>query len=236
MVKKKILVLQNIACEDLGTMEGAIKERDLEFEYRLLYNGDSAPSNLDSYSGLIVLGGPMNVDETEKHPFLLDEGRLIKDALNNEVPLLGLCLGAQLIAKTAGANVYAGNRKEIGWHSVSLTDDGCENSLFAGFEKDVSVFQWHGDTFDIPTGAKRLAKSDLFPNQAFAIGKKAIGLQFHLEVTEDAVYRWMDEYQEELDSLNDYIDAVKIRKETPERIESLTVLAKRFYSNFFELI
>lgn len=233
---KKILVLQNVDCEDLGTMESAIKSRGMEYQYKHLYARDRAPLNLEGYSGLVILGGPMNVYETERYSFLKDEERLIKEAIQKDLPTLGLCLGAQLIAKTLEARVFAGNKKEIGWYSISLTDDGQSDPLFSNFEKANTVFQWHGDTFDIPSGAKRLAESKLFPNQAFKIGNKVIGLQFHLEVTEEAVYKWMQKYEEELNKLKGYINSDQIKIDTSEKIENLQTLAERFYANFFKLI
>lgn len=233
---KKILVFKNIGCEDLGTMASAIKSRNMEYQYLHLYNKDRAPQSLDGYSGLIILGGPMNVYETDKHPFLIDEERLINEAIQKDIPTLGICLGAQLIAKTAGAKVFAGNKKEIGWYSMSLTTDGLNDPLFTDCEKDITVFQWHGDTFNIPEKAKRLAESDLFPNQAFKIGEKIVGLQFHLEVTEEAIYKWMEEYKEELNFLKDYINPKKIRKDTEEKIENLNKLAGIFYNSFFKMI
>lgn len=233
---KKILVLQNIDCEDLGTMESAIKSRDMEYQYLHLYNKDLAPQNLDGYSALIILGGPMNVYETDRHHFLIDEERLINEAIQKDIPTLGICLGAQLIANTAGAKVFAGSKKEIGWYSISLTTDGLNDPLFIGFEKNNTVFQWHGDTFNVPARAKRLAESGLFPNQAFKIGEKIIGLQFHLEVTEEAIYKWIGEYKEELNSLKDYINPNKIKKDTEEKIEKLNKLAETFYNSFLEMI
>ncbi len=233
---KKILVLQNIGCEDLGTMEAAITSRNIEYQYIHLYNNDKVPENLSGYSALIILGGPMNVYETKEHPYFLDAERLIREAIDKNIATLGLCLGSQLIAKTSGAKVLAGKKKEIGWYPVALTGDGLSDPLFAGFEKDITVFQWHGDTFDIPSGGKRLAESELFPNQAFKIGEKIIGLQFHLEVTEEAAFEWMDEYKEELNSLKGYIDPEKMRKDTTEKIENLKKLAQQFYENFFKLI
>tara|TARA_B100000315_G_scaffold28481_1_gene24290 strand:- start:25842 stop:26546 length:705 start_codon:yes stop_codon:yes gene_type:complete len=233
---KKILVLQNIGCEDLGTMEAAIKSRDMGYHYIHLYNNDNPPENLSGYSALIILGGPMNVYETKQFPYLIDEERLIREAINKNIATLGLCLGSQLIAKTAGAKVIAGKKKEIGWYPVSLTTDGLNDPLFAGFDKNNTVFQWHGDTFDIPSGAKKLAESELFPNQAFKIDEKIVGLQFHLEVTEEAAFQWMEEYKEELNSLKDYIDPEKMKKDTTEKIENLKKLAQQFYNNFFKLI
>lgn len=234
-MKKKILVLQNIACEDLGTLELAIRRREMEHKYLRLYDRDKVPLSLDGYSGLIILGGPMSVYETEEYPFLMDEVRLIKEAINKDIPALGICLGAQLIARAMGAKVFAGNKKEIGWYSLSLTEEGLLNPVFTGIDKNISVFQWHGDTFEIPANARRLAESEIFPNQAFITGEKVIALQFHLEVTEEAIYKWIKEYKEELNILKDYIDSDKIRKETKDKIENLKNVAEKFYANFLKL-
>lgn len=233
---KKILVLQNADCENLGTFESAIKNKGIGYQYKHLYNFEKVPFDLKGYSGLIILGGPMNVYETKKYPFLVDEERIINEAIKKDIPTLGICLGAQLIAKAAGAKVFAGKKKEIGWYPIVLTESGMNDSLFAGFEKEITVFQWHGDTFDLPLYAKRLAGSELFPNQAFRIGKKIVGLQFHLEVTGKAIYNWMEEYKEELDDLEDYIDSNKIKKDTTEKIENLKKEAEKFYSNFLKLM
>ncbi len=159
----KFLVLQHKACEPLGYFESA-----LDYEYFRLYDGEF-PEGLQGYSGLIIMGGPMNVYEEEKYPFLKDEDLLIKEALKTGMPTLGICLGAQLIVKAAGAKVWKGREKEIGWYEVGLTKEGERDRIFGMFEDRFTVFHWHGDTFDLPEGAVLLARSGLY-NQAFRIG------------------------------------------------------------------
>ncbi|MEE8403613.1 MAG: type 1 glutamine amidotransferase, partial [Candidatus Hydrothermarchaeaceae archaeon] len=134
----KFLVLQHKACEPLGYFESA-----LDYEYFRLYDGEF-PEGLQGYSGLIILGGPMNVYEGKRYPFMKDEDVLIKEALKTGIPTLGICLGAQLIAKAAGAKVWKGREKEIGWYEVGLTKEGKRDRIFSMFESPFTVFQWHG--------------------------------------------------------------------------------------------
>lgn len=230
----KVLALQHVACESMGGLEKALEERGIEYEYFPLYEGMKVPERLMGYDGLIILGGPMNVYEEDKYPFLRNEDALIKRALGDKLPTLGICLGAQLIAKAAGARVTSGKRKEIGWYDLKLTREGKRDRIFRGFEDKFKVFQWHGDTFEIPRGAIKLAGSDLFPNQAYRLAN-AYALQFHLEVSEAMIYDWMQEYREELASLS-YIDANKMREDTKKHIAELNKRAEKFYANFMKVL
>lgn len=155
-----------------------------------LYCGDSLPKTLDSAAGVVILGGPMNVYEEESYPFLRSEDQFIRQVLREEVPFLGICLGAQLLAKACGAAVTKSPHKEIGWFEAELTEAGMRDSLFRGLPGTLSVFQWHEDTFVVPVGASLLATSELCRNQAFKVGNLAYGLQFHLEVTPEMVRAW----------------------------------------------
>lgn len=226
------LVLQHIECEDLGTIGKAMSRKGIEHRYVRLFDGEPAPKGLGGYTGLIILGGPMNVYEEDKFPYLKDEDILIKKAMDRGIPILGICLGGQLIAKANNAKVRKGAKKEIGWYELRLSQGGKEDAAFGGFPEKLTVFQWHGDTFDIPEGATHLAGSELFPNQAYRIGDNIYGLQFHLEVTEGMIRQWMAEYQDELASL-DYIDPEKIINDTAKYIDNLSSHAERFYDKFF---
>ncbi|GIU71927.1 MAG: hypothetical protein KatS3mg003_1406 [Candidatus Nitrosocaldaceae archaeon] len=182
----KVLVIQNKRCESLGSLDGL-------FDYDLIEadEGEDIPS-LKGYDGLVILGGPASAYDDLK--YLRDEELLIKDAIKNNIPTLGICLGSQLIAKACNARVYKGSKEEIGWYEVNL-----HNSLANAFNTDkLIVFQWHNDTFDLPDNAELLASSQLY-NQAFRIGS-AVAIQFHLEVTEQMIYEWMDEYNTYIDS------------------------------------
>ena len=226
------LVLQHIDCEDLGTIEQAMIHRGISYRYVRLFDGDPLPEDIKNYSGLIILGGPMNVYEEDVYPYLKGEDILIKEAIKRRIPVLGICLGGQLIAKATGAKVNKGTKKEIGWYDLLLTPGGKADKVFKNSPERLTVFQWHGDTFDIPSDATHLAGSVLFPNQAFRIGDNIYGLQFHLEVTQKMISRWINEYKDELSSL-DYIDPEKIIKDTDKYIKTLSQHAELFYNRFF---
>lgn len=228
----EFLVLQHISCEGLGTIEPAMSRRGIGHRYVRLFDGEPVPRDIEQYSGLIILGGPMNVYEVDKYPYLKDEDVLIKRAMDRGLPMLGICLGSQLIAKASNAKVRKGAKKEIGWHDLNLTPDGMEDAVFKGFPDKLTVFQWHGDTFDIPEGATRIASSALFPNQAYRIGYKVYGLQFHLEVTEEIIKQWVSEYKDELSTL-DYIDPKKILSDTIKHRDNHARHAELFYDKFF---
>jgi len=229
----EFLVLQHIECEDLGTIANAMSQRGIGYRYVRLFDGEPVPHDPGTFNGIIILGGPMNVYEEDKYPYLKDEDILIKKAVMNDMPVLGICLGGQLIAKAAGAQVHKGTKKEIGWYKLSLTEDSRQDRIFNALPQELSVFQWHGDTFDIPEGATRLAGSGLFPNQAYRIGSRVYGIQFHLEVTKEMINQWITEYREELSTL-DYINACRIISDTPAYIDNLNLCAGIFFDKFFE--
>ncbi len=151
------------------------------------------------------------------------------------MPLLGICLGSQLLAKAAGADVYKGNKKEIGWYKVRLTESGAKDSLMAGFPKEFTVFQWHGDTFDVPEKGTNLAESELFPHQMFRVGKRAYGLQFHLEVTDKMIKDWIRINDDELKAVSKYIDPERIIKETALYMPALHKYCETMTSRFLRL-
>ena len=221
-------------CEGLGSMEGFFHRQGVEADYVALHAGEKIPGDAGRYNGVVILGGPMNVYQEKEYPFLVEEDRFIKKSLAELKPLLGICLGSQLIAKAAGAKVLTGHRKELGWYDVSLTGAGRDDLLFKGFPKEFKVFQWHGDTFNIPSGAEKLACSEIFPNQAYRLGN-AYALQFHIEVTDSIIAQWMKEYSGEMNSL-DYIDAKQIEKDTKKYSKGLYKLADKFYGNFLKIL
>lgn len=231
----RALVLRHVPHEGLGMMKRPI-ERDSVVEYIDLFKGASVPTRIDGYEGLIVLGGPMGVYEDDKYSFIKPELKLIEDALKKRVPMLGICLGSQLLAKAAGSRVYKGNAKEIGWHDVTLTEDADFDWLFLGFPDKFRAFHWHGDTFDVPEGALMLASSDLFPNQVIKVGPAAYGIQFHLEVTEQMIREWITVNKDELASLKGVVDPKAIIEETPERIEALNRLGSALAARFSRMV
>jgi len=184
------------------------------------------PSTLEDYTGLIIMGGPMGVYEMDIYPHLKIVSRLIREAINRDLKVLGICLGSQLIAHTLGAKVYQGHVEEIGWQDIELTGDGLRDPLMIALAKHPSVgdvwkkfrvFHWHWDTFDLPHGCTHLAKSELYENQAFKYGEKVYALQFHIEVTRDLLINWFNSHSLRSQILN---EAEKIIPEYSQRAES----------------
>lgn len=234
---KKLLVLQHVAHELLGTLNPLLKAAGFRLRYVNFARHPDAQPSLDGYHGLIVLGGPMSVNDTDRLPHLITEIKLIEAALRKNLPVLGICLGAQLIAKTLGAAVYPNQEKEIGWYDVSPTNDAESDPLLAVFKRTEKVFQWHGETFDIPKSSLHLAFSSLCAHQAFRYGANAYGLQFHLEVDEPMIHRWLriGENKKEITALGGKIDLERIDRETPDHIERLRQLSERVFDAFIRL-
>lgn len=230
----RVLVLRQVAHEGPGIMKRPL-ERDCVVEYIDVFRGGSVPSRIDGYDALIVLGGPQGVYEDDKYPFIKAQVRLMEDALKKRVPTLGICLGAQILAKAAGARVYKSGKKELGWYDVTLTEDADEDWLFLGFPEKFSAFHWHGDTFDVPAGSLLLASSDMFPNQVIKPAPAAYGIQFHLEVTEQMIREWVALNHEEFKDLKGTIDPQAILDETPKRIEGLNRLGAALSSRFIRM-
>jgi GMP synthase (glutamine-hydrolysing) len=188
---RRAIALRHLAFEDLGLLAEVLSAAQYDAIYRDAGVDGLADLRLDPDDLLIVLGGPISASDDNSYPFLVDELRLIEDSLRREVPVLGICLGAQLLARALGARVYAGSAKEIGFAPVTLTAEG-RASCLGILERDVCpVLHWHGDTFDLPAGAKRLAHTDVTPNQAFSVGDRVLGLQFHVEADLLRFERWL---------------------------------------------
>jgi GMP synthase-like glutamine amidotransferase len=217
----KFLVVQHVPHEGLGVIGQAMARAGVQAEFLKVYAGRSIPRSAAPYPGIIVLGGPMGVYEDDRYPFIKDEIRLIESALKEDVPFLGICLGSQMLAKAAGARVYRGGAKEIGFYGVRLTADGASDGLFMGQPDEFTVFQWHGDTFDLPRGARNLASSDLFPHQLIRVGGRAYGAQFHLEVTPAMIKEWIAVNRDELKALRGVIDPDEILMSIPAHMEAL---------------
>ena len=184
---KTIYAIQHLAFEDLGSLEDIFYQLGFRIRYFEAGVDDLTPAL--NYEGLtVILGGQIGVYEEEDYPFLTDEIRLLQQRLASKKPTLGICLGAQLIARALDAKVYAGHQKEIGWGELEIKP--IEHNILEPLE-GVSVLHWHGDTFDLPEHATLLASSPLYPHQAFSIDQHVLALQFHIEVAEDMFERWL---------------------------------------------
>ena len=231
-----VQIIKHIDIEGPGTIGGFLDDDGISYNVIDVFNEEPLPNSLSNTSAVIVLGGPMNVYEEDKYPFLKKEDEFLKEVIEEGLPTLGFCLGAQLIAKATGALVKQNPQKEIGWFSVSVTGEGSDDPLFQGFQAEFDVFQWHGDTFDIPEDAVRLAESELCPNQAFRVGRNIYGLQFHVEVTGEMIYQWLDAYKDEVNSLIGIVDPDQIIDVTKTKSESYKAQARQFCSNFVNMI
>jgi GMP synthase (glutamine-hydrolysing) len=185
-----VLVLQHIACEPPGVFEDVLYERGADLLRVELDEGEPLP-DWRRFDAIIAMGGPMSVNDEAALPWLTDEKRAIGEAVRAGTPFWGVCLGVQLLAASLGARVYSGPEPEVGLLPVELTDGGKADPVFAGLESGLATLQWHGDTFDLPQGAVRLARSPAYENQAFRF-ERAYGVQFHLEVSAAMAREWAD--------------------------------------------
>jgi GMP synthase (glutamine-hydrolysing) len=233
----KLLVFQHVAYELLGTLNPQLKDAGFRIRYVNFGREPDARPSLDGYQGIVVLGGPMNMDEADTNPHLPTEVALVREAIERDMPVLGICLGAQIIAAALGAEVGPTHEKEIGWYSVSPSQAGGDDPLLGCFDGTEQIFQWHGDTFEIPDGAAHLASSPGCVNQAFRYGDNVYGLQFHLEVDEPMIERWLnvDHHKAEIAALDGKIDPDVVRGETKRNIERSQALARRVFAGFIEL-
>jgi GMP synthase (glutamine-hydrolysing) len=228
---EEVLVFQHDPLEELGFFAEVLEKQGIRYRIIRLFHGEMPNEEWERVGALIVLGGLMGVSEEDSFPFLRWEKRIIRAAIDEKVPILGVCFGAQLIAATLGGHVYHGRVKEIGWSPVSITPHGQVDSLLGYLPENATVFQWHGDGFDLPPGAIRLASSPHFENQAFRVGKSVYGLQFHLEVTPRMIARWIDERSKEL-AQAPYVLPDKILSDTHSYAPALKYYCERFLSEF----
>lgn len=234
---KKLLVLQHVAHELLGTLNPLLKRAGFRIRYVNFARHPDAQPSLDGYDGLVVLGGPMSVNDAGRLPHLTTELKLIEDAMRRDIPVLGICLGAQLIAKTLGAPVYRNPQKEIGWYDVSPTDEAGSDPLLGELQNAEKIFQWHGETFDIPRSTRHLAFSSICANQAFRYGAKVYGFQFHMEVDEPMIHRWLkvEDNRIEISNLHGADHIEFIFSETPRHITRLREMSDRVFGAFIDL-
>jgi GMP synthase-like glutamine amidotransferase len=184
----RVVAFRHVPFECAGRIEQVLAARDIALDYADLYQPGAPTPDISQTAGLISLGGPMSVNDNL--PWLREEQRLIGLAVARKQPVLGVCLGSQLIAQTLGARVYPNPVKEIGWFDIRPTASALDDPLFAALSGPETVFHWHGETFDLPPGAVLLASSHACAHQAYRVGGAVYGLQFHLEVTPEMIADW----------------------------------------------
>jgi GMP synthase (glutamine-hydrolysing) len=217
MEKRNIYYFQHVPFEELGSIEEWCKENGHNLSATRFYESASLP-DLKKTDWLIIMGGPMSVNDEKKYPWLAAEKKLIRQAIAEDKTVIGICLGAQLIAESLGAKVYQNDQKEIGWFPIKLTSEAIQHKLFFNLQNPITVFHWHGDTFDIPGNAIHLATSKACKNQGFLYQNKILGLQFHLETTKESLHQMIINGRDELVN-GQYIQTEKEIENTPEFFE-----------------
>ncbi len=229
-----VTCFQHIDCEGPGTLETILEPLGIKLRVLKPFKGDRVPEDLGA--GLVVLGGPMGVYERDQYPWMAEELSAIEKALNQSLPILGICLGSQMLAHAAGAQVFRGALPEVGWRPITLTPEGKEDSLLQGLHDSFEVFHWHGDTFALPRGAKLLAGSDWFPHQIFKVGQKDYGFQCHLEVTEEMVESWAQIYAKELVPAGGPTPEARVTGDLNHHAAQLESLAAKVFGKFAKLL
>jgi GMP synthase (glutamine-hydrolysing) len=232
----RIMVLKHVAAEPLGLLDPMIRARGHRIRFVNFQRHPDAQPELDRYQALVVLGGPMHVTEGDRYPHLLTECRLIEQALSQRIPVLGICLGAQLLAHVLGARVAPARRPEIGWYSVRPTAAVSEDPVLRPLDGERPVFQWHSYGFEIPQGAVHLAESDDCPGQAMSYDELAWGFQFHLELDEGLIRRWLNSpgYLRDLEASGLAQTPAQILEDTGHYLDETRALARQVFGNWLD--
>ena len=231
----RALVLQHVACEPPAVFEDVMVERGWKIRRVELDEGEPLPGN--GFDAIVAMGGPMSVVDELEHPWLVAEKALIRDAVGAGLPFWGSCLGVQLLASALGARVYSGPAPEVGILPVMLTPEGRSDPVFGGLPEAFPTLQWHGDTFDLPPGAALLASSPAYANQAFRVGRRAYGVQFHIEVTRGLSLEWsaIPEYVEYADRVHGPGAIERLLREFDESCGQMQELARTLFTRFCEI-
>jgi GMP synthase (glutamine-hydrolysing) len=234
---RKLLVFQHAASEPLGVLDPLLRRWGFRIRYANFARDPGLQLDLGRYNGLVVLGGPMNVDQAQAYPHLATEIAAIREALRLGVPVLGICLGAQLLAAALGARVRPNRVREIGWYRLQPAPRANEDRLFRHFDGSQHVFQWHAYTFDLPPGGVHLASTEWCEHQAFRFGERAYGLQFHLEADEALIQRWLNvpAYRAELEAEAGGEGVARVLRETHGHVAPALKLSERVFHEFIEL-
>jgi GMP synthase (glutamine-hydrolysing) len=208
---KTAVAIRHVAFEDLGTFAPVLERTGYEIRYVEAGVDDLTSPTVATADLLIVLGGPIGAYDDDAYPFLADELRVLERRFGAARPTLGVCLGAQLIARATGKRVYAAEAKEIGYGPIIPTAEGRQSCLAHLGDADWQVLHWHGDTFDLPEGARPLASTSVTENQAFAVGSHVLGLQFHMEVDPSKIERWLIGHACELSTTG--VDIARLRSD-----------------------
>jgi len=234
MNARTAVAIRHVAFEDLGLLAPVLKNAGWSVSYCDAATDDLTAPEVDEAELLVVLGGPIGAYEAETYPFVVAETAVLERRLAAGKPTLGICLGCQLMAQALGARVFFGGAKEIGWRGVTLTQQGKASALAPLNAADAAVLHWHGDTFDLPNGSVRLASSEVYENQAFAHGPRALALQFHVEVDPRGLERWFVGHACELASAG--ISIPDLRAQTAGVMPIVERQAQQIFGNWLAAI
>lgn len=228
---KTVNIIRHLAFENLGSFGPVLQAHGYQLNY--LEAGYDDLAKLDALSDelLVILGGPISVNDGELFPFIETEINLLKTRIAADKPTLGICLGAQLIASALGAKVYPGTDKEIGWYALELTAAGEESALRYLAARHCSMLHWHGETFDLPEKATLLASSELTRNQAFSYGKNVLALQFHPEITQRSMEKWFIGHIGEIMQTHG-VSVQQLRHDTQQFAHQLEVQGELFFNGW----
>ncbi len=234
---KTVNVIRHLAFEDLASFTSVLQAHDYHINYFEAADSALTPGELlqiDALSDelLIILGGPISVNDGAMFPFIETEINLLKQRIAADKPTLGICLGAQLIASALGANVYSGKEKEIGWYDLSLTAAGEQSALRYLNAEHCCMLHWHGETFDLPGDAVLLASTERYPNQAFSYGKNTLALQFHPEITQHGMEKWFIGHIGEI-MQTEGVSVEQLREDTHRFANRLEVQGELFFNSWF---
>lgn len=229
------VVIRHVAFEDLGSFAAQIEEAGLEIVY--VEAASTGLAQLDAVEAalLVVLGGPISVNDIRDYPFLVDEIGIIRRRIERDLPTLGICLGAQLMARALGADVMPGGEKEIGWYPIELTDAGRASPLRHLVDGNAPVLHWHGETFGLPAGANLLASSARYRNQAFSYGRRTLALQFHPEITAAGLEQWFVGHTGEI-AQTPGLSVTGLREDTGQYAPGLAVRGQRFMREWLQAV
>ena len=229
---KNAVIIRHVAFEDLGSLAISLRHKNYEVNYIDIASGSL--NNFDPLAPdlLVILGGPIGVYDEADYPFIQGEIRVLKQRLTADLPTIGICLGAQLMARALGARVYPGSEKEIGWSPIKLSNAG-QHSALSYLAPDYMVLHWHGDTFDLPEGSVHLASSSKYQNQAFAWGESGLALQFHPEVTARSLEGWFIGHAHEISKTSD-VSVQRLRKDTASYVQKLEDRGAKFWQVWLE--
>jgi GMP synthase (glutamine-hydrolysing) len=233
-LSSSLLAIQHIACEPPAAFEDELRSRGLEVVRVEVDEGDRLP-DWREFPAIVVMGGPMGAYDEPDHPWLVDEKRMLREAVEADVPVWGVCLGAQLLAAALGARVYRGDEPEVGVLPVDLTSAAADDPVFGGAPSSFPALQWHGDSFDLPEGATLLASSPAYPNQAFRV-RRSYGLQFHIEVPLELATEWgeVPAYAESLEATLGAGSLDRLLADVADTVDVTVPLARDLFGRWLE--